>query len=526
MIADKQVSDPSTMTALPEVTFVPFTFRPSIVERTEWWNIEQHPNVGAAPLLYRCMREYYWDKDYAIRVLHAYRQFLELKRILEDWDAEILAPSQPVGQMWHMHILDVNSYCLDCLLLCGRVVGNDPDGTLDEWTHQKKIAQTKQLLKARFENRVDKEIWSFPAVEGASEDGVSDGSDGNDVNGQKGRSKNQLKMLAHKAAHGRATPMPPTEPTQSSAGSTAIHSATTSTQALQPHLLGHMQVPLPIQPNLSGLTTDHNGDDASIGSNVYISHFHREQKNNIIQASSSQASRKSRSTIGIAHGIVPSHSMVAMNSAAAIALKREPSGNTMNGQEEIERMLTVPDADTQQSVNGSARSPQKHHEYQNSKQQHQQRALAFGEDEDSEIDDDLISEKRDKPMDISTSYRFLDTSQTSQNIHRGGGSRGSRFQEEKKEDSVAQSTVRDMDIRIRTLRGLVYMFSVHTGMTVGDVKNMIFQQHRIPQSCQNLLLHGKVLEDKKTLGYYKIQPETGLQLVARPRRTLDTATTF
>ena len=91
---------------------------------------------------------------------------------------------------------------------------------------------------------------------------------------------------------------------------------------------------------------------------------------------------------------------------------------------------------------------------------------------------------------------------------------------------MAQSTVRDMDIRIRTLRGLVYMFSVHTGMTVGDVKNMIFQQHRIPQSCQNLLLHGKVLEDKKTLGYYKIQPETGLQLVARPRRTLDTATTF
>jgi len=57
--------------------------------------------------------------------------------------------------------LFLHSYCHDCLLLCGRVVGNDPDGALDEWAHDKRVTATKQLLRARFEREVDLEVWRF-----------------------------------------------------------------------------------------------------------------------------------------------------------------------------------------------------------------------------------------------------------------------------------------------------------------------------------------------------------------------------
>jgi len=147
-----------------EVTYVPLTARHAHVDRVTWWDTEQSLDFGAGPLLYRCMREYYWTKDFALRVLKGYRQYLELKKILEDWDCKIVAPSGPIVQMWYQHILDVTNYCHDCLLICGRVVGNDPDGGLDEWAQGKRILATKQLLRARFENDIDLEIWRFDSL--------------------------------------------------------------------------------------------------------------------------------------------------------------------------------------------------------------------------------------------------------------------------------------------------------------------------------------------------------------------------
>lgn len=149
------------MNESPEVTFVPLTVRTAQVDKNSWWDVEESLDYGAGPLVYRCMREYYWAKDYALRVLKGYRQFLELKKILEDWDAKILTPSAPVYQIWHQHMLDVTNYCHDCLLICGRVVGNDPDAALDEWAQEKRITATRQLLRARFERHIDPDIWNF-----------------------------------------------------------------------------------------------------------------------------------------------------------------------------------------------------------------------------------------------------------------------------------------------------------------------------------------------------------------------------
>jgi Ubiquitin family len=145
----------------PEVALVPVTARHANVTRDSWWNADGSMDFGAGPLVYRCMREYYWSKEYTLRVLKGYRQFLELKKILEDWDAKILAPSPPVNQMWLQHILDVANYCHDCLLICGRVIGNDPDCALDEWALEKRMLATKQLLRARFEREIDSDIWRF-----------------------------------------------------------------------------------------------------------------------------------------------------------------------------------------------------------------------------------------------------------------------------------------------------------------------------------------------------------------------------
>lgn len=49
--------------------------------------------VGAATLLHRSMRELSWNREYAMRAIKAYRQFFELKKVLEDWDGKIVVAS-------------------------------------------------------------------------------------------------------------------------------------------------------------------------------------------------------------------------------------------------------------------------------------------------------------------------------------------------------------------------------------------------------------------------------------------------
>jgi hypothetical protein len=72
--------------------------------------------------------------------------------------------------MWKVHMMDPINYCHDCVLLCGRVVGNNPDGKLDAWAHEKRIHATRQLLRARYETKVDPDIWTFSSTHEARED--------------------------------------------------------------------------------------------------------------------------------------------------------------------------------------------------------------------------------------------------------------------------------------------------------------------------------------------------------------------
>jgi small ubiquitin-related modifier len=127
-----------------------------------WWMVDvDGPAVtqGATPLVKRCMREYGWDLAKTRKVLMAYRQFLFLKKHFEDWDAQLLSPSLLVDQMWHQHILDVVHYCHDMMLLCGRVVGHNPDGALDVAGKRARDMRTREALEVHFHGEYDREVW-------------------------------------------------------------------------------------------------------------------------------------------------------------------------------------------------------------------------------------------------------------------------------------------------------------------------------------------------------------------------------
>jgi len=126
-----------------------------------WWE------YGSAPLAKRCVREYGWSDAFAARVLAGYRKFLRLKADLSDWDHRILSPSIPVDKMWHMHILDVANYVQDCELLCGHLVGHDPDGMLDAAAREGRVETTRHILQNQLGGDLDAEVWDFG---GASDD--------------------------------------------------------------------------------------------------------------------------------------------------------------------------------------------------------------------------------------------------------------------------------------------------------------------------------------------------------------------
>ena len=136
---------------------------------TSWWD------YGSSPLLERCVREYGWSSAYADRVLQGYMKFLQLKKDLCDWDHKILSPSIPVDKMWHMHILDVANYIKDCELLCGRLVGHNPDGMLDAEARNRRVETTRHILQNQLGEDLDAGVWDFGAVDGGiGDNNVSD----------------------------------------------------------------------------------------------------------------------------------------------------------------------------------------------------------------------------------------------------------------------------------------------------------------------------------------------------------------
>mmetsp|Transcript_49806 Transcript_49806/g.120709 ORF Transcript_49806/g.120709 Transcript_49806/m.120709 type:complete len:306 (+) Transcript_49806:313-1230(+) len=133
-----------------------------------WWEVkrannpaEPTPTRGATPLVERCIRVHGFSEGFARRVLKGYRQFMELKSVMNDWNELKLAPSVPINQMWELHLLDNLNYTEDCLLLFGRVIGHNPDAILDGSSLKERMMCTQIAFQARYGDDLDQEVWDF-----------------------------------------------------------------------------------------------------------------------------------------------------------------------------------------------------------------------------------------------------------------------------------------------------------------------------------------------------------------------------
>jgi hypothetical protein len=131
----------------------------------KWWEVNRKHDPplarGATPLVERCIRVLGWNESFAKRTLKGYRQFMELKSVMNDWQETKLSPSIAIQKMWKQHLLDNLNYADDCFLLFGRVVGHDPDASLQERALLERIKTTKIAFQARYGVDLDSEVWDF-----------------------------------------------------------------------------------------------------------------------------------------------------------------------------------------------------------------------------------------------------------------------------------------------------------------------------------------------------------------------------
>jgi len=131
----------------------------------KWWEVNRKHDPpltrGATPLVERCMRVHGMSEMFAKRVLKGYRQFMELKSVMNDWQGQKLSPPIPISQMWEQHLIDNLNYTDDCFLLFGRVVGHDPDACLDIRSTRDRINTTKIAFQARYGDDLDPEVWIY-----------------------------------------------------------------------------------------------------------------------------------------------------------------------------------------------------------------------------------------------------------------------------------------------------------------------------------------------------------------------------
>ena len=141
----------------------------------KWWEVNRKHDPpltrGATPLVERCMRVLGWKQNFAERTLKGYRQFMELKSVMNDWQATKLTAPLAIQQMWEQHLLDNLNYTDDCFLLFGRVIGHDPDAGLNERATVDRVKTTKIAFQARYGADLDPEVWEF----GNADDGASGG---------------------------------------------------------------------------------------------------------------------------------------------------------------------------------------------------------------------------------------------------------------------------------------------------------------------------------------------------------------
>lgn len=140
------------------------TSRHTDTSASSWQTVDvetTEENEAGTVLMERCMRIHGWDLQKARNILKAYRQFLYLKKVHQDWDDTLLWCSPLIDQMWHIHMLDPVHYCNVTTVLCGgRVLGRNPDVALDPEDQKVRRDRTRASLEEHLKGEYDKEIWN------------------------------------------------------------------------------------------------------------------------------------------------------------------------------------------------------------------------------------------------------------------------------------------------------------------------------------------------------------------------------
>ena len=99
----------------------------------------------------------------ADNLLEAYAEFMTLKIMTADYQAEKISPSLLIDQVWHLHILDVVNYVTFCRKHTGRLIEHDPLKAFDGEYKDKRIQRTYLAYEALFGHMppLYSDAWEF-----------------------------------------------------------------------------------------------------------------------------------------------------------------------------------------------------------------------------------------------------------------------------------------------------------------------------------------------------------------------------
>ncbi|MFA0962672.1 hypothetical protein AB9P05_12795 [Roseivirga sp. BDSF3-8] len=133
-------------------------------EQAFWQKVKRFPldEAGAAfPFSARLAKENGWTAEYTLRAMLEYKRFI----FLICHTGSTCAPSDPVDQVWHLHLLYTRSYWIDfCRHTLQQDIHHGPTrgGQAEGQKHENLYANTLALYRETFRKESPADIWPEP----------------------------------------------------------------------------------------------------------------------------------------------------------------------------------------------------------------------------------------------------------------------------------------------------------------------------------------------------------------------------
>ncbi len=132
------------------------------LQEQQLWEKIQNYEIDAVdasfPFSARLMRENGWTKAYTLEVIEEYKKFMFLVAVA----GHPVSPSDPVDQVWHLHLIYTKSYWDEfCYGILGMPVHHNPTkgGKSERKKHVKMYDQTAESYQKHFGTSQPEHIW-------------------------------------------------------------------------------------------------------------------------------------------------------------------------------------------------------------------------------------------------------------------------------------------------------------------------------------------------------------------------------